>query len=171
MLERDKRVIELINDLGICTRQQIQNVIFTDVHENVCLRRLAMLSKREQIKREYFNLGNNKNVYVYYSNNKPNKDTIQSDLIITDYLIQIIKENTEILEIERNTIKEDSTSNTVIKYKSKDKIKYAFLKLQSEEHDLIKNYNQIKSKEQREIPKLIYIIDKDLNVVKKLKFK
>lgn len=171
MLERDKRVLELIKNLGICTRQQIQNVIFADVHENVCLRRLAMLSKREEIKREYFNLGDNKNAYVYYLDNKPNKNTIQSDLIITNYIIKLISEGYEIVESKRNTIAEDNTSNAIIKFKSKDKSKYIFLKLESEEEDFKSIYYKIKSKSKEEIPNTLYLIDERLNVVKRIKYK
>lgn len=171
MLERDKRVLELINNLGICTRQQIQNIIFADVHENVCLRRLAMLNKREEIKRDYFNLGNNKNAYVYYLGNKPNKDTIRSDLVITDYIIKLMKEGYEIAESKRNTIAEDNTSNAIIKFKSKDKSKYVFLKLESEKGDFKSIYYKFKSESKEDVPNTLYLIDESLNVVKRIKYK
>lgn len=171
MLERDKRVLELIKILGICTRQQIQSVIFADVHENVCLRRLAMLSKREEVNREYFNIGGHKNAYVYYLDSKPNKDTILVDLIITEYIIKLIDKGYEILETKRNVVAEDSSSNTIVKFKSKNKLKYVLLKLESDMGDLKNIYCKPKYKSKCDLPNTIYIIDEKLNTKKVIKYK
>lgn len=170
MLERDKKVLDLISILGICTRQQIQSIIFVNLHENVCLRRLAILSKRNLIKRKYFNLGGNKNAYVYYLQDEPTKDRVQSDLIITEYIIKLMKKS-NILDVKRNIIPKDNTSNAIIKFKSKDKIKYIFLKLENEVNNFKDIYYNFKSQVNYEIPNTLYLIDINLNVIQKIKYK
>ena len=65
--DRDKRTIELIDKIGPLTREQIQRVLFKNVHHNVPNRRLTMLTENKLIKRSYYQIASHKNVYVYYT--------------------------------------------------------------------------------------------------------
>lgn len=44
MQERDLKILSFLTMCRICTRKQVQELLFPDVHENIPLRRLKKLS-------------------------------------------------------------------------------------------------------------------------------
>ena len=50
MQERDLKVLEFLTMCRICTRKQVQELLFSNVHENIPLRRLKKLVDIKYIK-------------------------------------------------------------------------------------------------------------------------
>ena len=44
MQERDLKILEFMTVCRVCTRRQVQELLFPNVHENIPLRRLKKLS-------------------------------------------------------------------------------------------------------------------------------
>lgn len=90
MTDRDRMILEMLKSCKLLTREQIQKVLFKNVHTNICLRRLKTLADNKEIKRSYFNLGGNKNVYVYYLDKKPAKRNLLHDLAVSEFLTDMM---------------------------------------------------------------------------------
>lgn len=90
MTDRDRMIIELLKSCKLLTREQIQKVLFRNVHTNICLRRLKILADNKEIKRSYFNLSENKNVYVYYLDKKPAKRNLIHDLAVSEFITDMM---------------------------------------------------------------------------------
>ena len=71
MQERDLKILSFLTMCRICTRKQVQELLFPDVHENIPLRRLKKLSDEGYINRKMFNVEGTKNMYVYYLDKLP----------------------------------------------------------------------------------------------------
>ena len=65
LVDRDKNIIRLIENVGVITREQVQRVLFKNVHQNIPMRRLSHLTENKLIKRAYYQIEEHKNVYVY----------------------------------------------------------------------------------------------------------
>ena len=48
LVTRDKNIIELIEKVGVITREQVQRVLFKNVHQNIPMRRLSYLSDNKK---------------------------------------------------------------------------------------------------------------------------
>lgn len=159
MEERDMRVLEFLTQVRICTSKQIQQTFFKDLNVNVCYRRLNHLVGCGLIKRSYYNIDRNKNIYIYYLDKKPSAKILKHDLLITEFVVNLIREGYKLLEFEKTPIIAGIKPDAMIKFKSSnDKIKYIFLEIQLSEHDCIKKYYNIKSKTKGEIPDTLYIV-------------
>lgn len=164
MRERDMKILKFISDVRICTNEDIQESFFKGLNKNVCYRRLNYLVECKLIKRSYFNMGKNKNIYIYYLDKKPSVKILKHDLLITKFLVKLISEGYEIIEFEKSPCLGETLTNSIIpdaiiKFKSSnDKIKHIFLEVQLSEHDCIKKYYNIKSKVKAEIPNTLYIV-------------
>ena len=64
LVDRDKKVIDLLENVKVATREQIQRVVYPNVSQNIPIRKLTMLTENKLVKRDYFNLGGH-NVYTY----------------------------------------------------------------------------------------------------------
>ena len=102
MQERDLKVLEFLTMCRICTRKQVQELLFPNVHENIPLRRLKKLNDEGYIKRKMFNVEGTKNMYVYFLDKQPKKKLITHDLYITDFLVKLINNGCEILEFKKS---------------------------------------------------------------------
>ena len=76
MQERDLKILSFLTMCRICTRKQVQELLFPDVHENIPLRRLKKLTDEGYINRKMFNVEGTKNMYVYYLDKQPKKKLI-----------------------------------------------------------------------------------------------
>ena len=52
MQERDLKILSFLTMCRICTRKQVQELLFPDVHENIPLRRLKKLTDEGYINRK-----------------------------------------------------------------------------------------------------------------------
>ena len=159
MQERDMKILKFISDVRICTNEDIQQAFFKGLNRNICYRRLNYLIDCKLIKRSYFNIGKNKNIYIYYLDKKPSVKILNHDLLITKFLVNLIIEGYEILEFEKSPVVGEIIPDAMIKFKSSnDKIKHIFLEVQLSSNDCVKKYYNIRSKVNYDIPAVLYIV-------------
>lgn len=186
MRERDMKILQFLTDIRIATNEDIQQAFFKGLNPTVCYRRLNYLVECKLIKRTYFNVGKNKNIYVYYLDKKPSKKVLTHDLLVTKFVVNLISEGHEILELYKTPSIANIRPDAIIKFKSpSNQVKYIFLEVQLSDHDCVSKYFNIKRKVNCEIPSVLYIVTnheikntklKDLKVVvddltfKKVKF-
>lgn len=158
------KILKFISDVRVCTNEDIQQAFFKGVSVNMCYRRLNYLIDCKLVKRSYFNMGKNKNIYIYYLDKKPSVKILNHDLLITKFLVNLINEGYEILEFEKSphigkTISDCIIPDAMIKFKSSnDKIKHIFLEVQISNHDCVKKYYNIRSKVKDDMPNTLYIV-------------
>lgn len=164
MEARDKKVIDFVNMVGIANREQIREVFFPEVHQNICMRRLKKLADEEYISRFKYD----GNVFVYYSDKKPSKRLIRHDLYITDFVVKMIKEGYEILEFKKSFIIGPIISDAYIKYLTKDgKERHLVLEVQlsNKVEDCVLKYKDFRNiilenkQEWITIPRIVVITD------------
>ena len=169
--DRDKKTIELIEKIGPLTREQIQRVLFKNVHLNVPNRRLTLLTDNKLIKRAYYQLEQHKNVYVYYSNKKPSKRNIKHEIMVSEFITNVMA-ICEVLEVETHYTIGNIISDAYMRYKdSEGKVRSLFLEVQlsNKVNDCISKYKDIKNiilderKDWQTIPRLIVITDLEHN--------
>ena len=83
MTNRDMEILEFLTLSRICTRKQVQELLFENKHQNVPLRRLKRLADDGYVNRKMFKVENTRSVYVYYLDKKPSKKLVEHDLYIT----------------------------------------------------------------------------------------
>lgn len=171
MTDRDKKIVELVSQCGVITREQVQRVLFKDTHINVPLRRLKVLVDNKEIKRDYYNIGGHRNVFVYYLGKKPSKRLITHNLLITDFITKVMS-ITEVVEVETSLKIGNVIADGYIKYKTcEGKTRHLFLEVQlsNKVSYCIEKYKNIKSAILEEkpnwqtIPRLIVITDLEHN--------
>ena len=128
----------------ICTRKQVQKLLFPDVHENIPLRRLKKLSDEGYINRKMFNVEGTKNMYVYYLDKQPKKKLITHDLYITDFLVKIIKNKYEILDFKKSPQIGNIIPDAYLKIRKNKRIKRILLEVQISPNDCLSKYKEIK---------------------------
>ncbi len=144
MQERDLKILEFMTVCRVCTRRQVQELLFPNVHENIPLRRLKKLSDEGYINREMFNIEGTKNMYVYYLDKRPKKRLISHDLYITDFLVKLIKNNYEIVEFKKSQPIGNIIPDAYEKIKKENKVKRILLEVQISPNDCLKKYKEIK---------------------------
>ena len=164
MEARDKKVVDFINTFGLCRREHIKELYFSEVHQNICMRRLKKLSDDEHIKR----IKLEGNIFVYYANKKPSKRLLRHDMHITDLVVKMIKQGYEIIDFKRSLCIGNVISDAYIKYKDTEgKIRHCVIEIQLNNRieDCILKYKRFKdiildSKvDWNSIPRIICITD------------
>lgn len=146
LVTRDKNIIELIEKVGVITREQVQRVLFKNVHQNIPMRRLSYLSENKLIKRAYYQIEEHKNVYVYYLGKKPSKRNIRHEITVTEFITNVMA-ITDVLEVNTHYVLGDIIADGYIKYRdSEGKIRRLLLEVQlsNKVGDCINKYNDIK---------------------------
>ena len=171
MTDRDKKIVELVSQCGVITREQVQRVLFKDTHINVPLRRLKVLVDNKEIKRDYYNIGGHRNVFVYYQGKKTSKRLITHNLLITDFITKVMS-ICEVVEVETSLKIGNVIADGYIKYKTcEGKTRHLFLEVQlsNKVSYCIEKYKNIKSAILEEkpnwqtIPRLVVITDLEHN--------
>ena len=157
MQERDMKILEFMTQVRYCTNENIQDVFFQGLNHNVCYRRLNYLIDCKLIKRKYYHV-DNKNIYVYYLDKKPSKRLLQHELLVTQFLVSLIKQGYELLSFEKTPRVSDIIPDGVISFKSGNKVRQLFLEVQLSSGDCILKYSNIKNKVSYDIPSTLYII-------------
>lgn len=145
MQERDLKILSFLTMCRICTRKQVQELLFPDVHENIPLRRLKKLTDEGYINRKMFNVEGTKNMYVYYLDKQPKKKLITHDLYITDFLVKLIKNNYKIVEFKKSQPIGNIIPDAYVKIKKENKVKRILLEVQISPNDCLKKYKDIKN--------------------------
>ena len=167
LVERDKKIIELIEILGVVTREQVQKVLFQNTHKNVPMRRLSHLAENKLIKRDYYQVATHTNSYVYYLGKKPSKRNIQHELLVSEFLTSVMA-MCEVIEVKTHYVIGPIIADAYIKYRdSENRVRRAFLEVQrsGKTSDCVDKYKNIKNIILEEkpswsvIPRLIVITD------------
>ena len=175
MTDRDKAIVQFINEYELCTKEHIKELFFPECHANVCMRRLKKLAEDELINRFKYN----GNVFVYYASKKPSKRLINHDMYITDFIVKMIKQGYEIIEFKKSFTIGNIISDAYIRYKDQEgTTRHLVLEIQlhNKVEDCILKYTDFKNiildnrKEWNSIPRIICITDmKDRIQLKGLK--
>lgn len=146
MEDRDMKVLEFVSLVRVCTREQVQEMFFKDVHQNVAMRRLKYLADADYIRRDTYNLDKNKrrNAYVYYMDRKPGKKIVKHDLIVTDVIVKFIQEGYEIIEFERSCKIGNIIPDALIKVKKNGRVKRIILEVQISPNDCLSKYHNFR---------------------------
>ena len=144
MQERDLKILEFMTVCRVCTRRQVQELLFPNVHENIPLRRLKKLSDEGYINRKMFNIEGTKNMYVYYLDKQPKKKLITHDLYITDFLVKLIKNKYEILDFKKSPQIGNIIPDAYLKIRKNKRIKRILLEVQISPNDCLSKYKEIK---------------------------
>ena len=144
MQERDLKVLEFLTMCRICTRKQVQELLFQNIHENIPLRRLKKLVDEGYIKRKMFNVEGTKNMYVYFLDKQPKKKLITHDLYVTDFLVKLIKNGYEILEFKKSPKIGNIIPDAYLKIRKNKRIKRILLEVQISPNDCLSKYKEIK---------------------------
>lgn len=164
MQERDRNVLNFINLVGVVNRDQIKKLFFQEVNQNVCMRRLKYLAENEFVQRFKYE----GNTFIYYVDKKPSKRLINHDLHITDFVINMIENGFEIIELKKPFIIGDIMSDAYIKYSDTEgRIKHLVLEVQlsNKVEDCVLKYKEFKNyilenkKGWKTIPRIIVITD------------
>lgn len=171
LVERDKNIIRLIENVGVITREQVQRVLFKNVHQNIPMRRLSHLTENKLIKRAYYQIEEHKNVYVYYLGKKPSKRNIRHEVTVTEFITNVMA-ITEVLEVNTHYVLGDIIADSYIKYRdSEGKIRRLLLEVQlsNKVGDCVNKYTDIRRTildnrpEWQTVPRLIVITDLEHN--------
>lgn len=157
--ERDMMILELLTKLRFMTVKQIKDIIFPKVSPSVCYRRLEYLTTNKMINRKYYNLDKKTNAYVYYLDKPPKKKSLKHELLVSQFVTELIKQGHEIIEIEKGPIYRGIIPDAIIKFKKVDgSIKHLFLEIQLSKHDCISKYYNINPNKDPNIPEILYVI-------------
>lgn len=163
MTNRDMEILEFLTLSRICTRKQVQELLFENKHQNVPLRRLKRLADDGYVNRKMFKVENTRSVYVYYLDKKPSKKLVEHDLYITDFLVKLIKNNYEIIEFKKNFFLGNIISDGYINVKKNNRTKKILLEVQLSPHDCISKYYNFKeviiNNTNWEVMPLLYVIN------------
>lgn len=175
MTDRDKAIVQFINEYELCTKEHIKELFFPECHANVCMRRLKKLAEDELINRFKYN----GNVFIYYASKKPSKRLINHDMCITDFVVKMIKQGYEIIEFKKSFMIGNIISDAYIRYKDQEgTTRHLVLEIQlhNKVEDCILKYTDFKNiildnrKDWNSIPRIICITDmKDRIQLKGLK--
>lgn len=167
MTDRDNKIIDLVGQCGVITREQVQRVLFKNTHINVPIRRLKILFENNAFKRAYYNLGGHRNVFVYYQGKKPSKRLISHNLLITEFITKVMT-ICEVVEVETSYKIGNIIADGYIRYMTYNgKTRHLFLEVQlsNKVSDCVEKYKGIKQVILDEkpswetIPRLIVITD------------
>ncbi len=156
MTDRDFRILEFLTTVRYATTKQIQEMIFPNLNPSVCYRRLNYLTDNKLIYRKYYNLAKNTNSYIYYLDKAPKKSIIKHELLVTEFIVQLVKLGHELLEVEKTPIYRGIKPDLVVKMRTKNsKERIIFLEVQLSRHNCIEKYYNLYD---GEIPAILYIV-------------
>lgn len=172
MTSRELLILDYLSKVRIATTGQIQEIFFKGLHHSVSYRVLNGLIDSHLIKRKYYRT-NNKNTHVYFLDKPPSKRTLDHDLLITGFYVELIRNGYEIISYEKNPMIAGIIADAEIWFKKNNKTYSLFLEVQlSTGHDCIKKYYNLSNKVKRELPGTLYIIsDKKIDMHKLRDFK
>ena len=169
MQERDMKILQFISDTRVCTTKQIQDILFPNVVPRVCYKRLQALVDSKLVKRKYYRV-DEKNIYVYFLDKAINKRILKHELMITEFVVQLIKEGYEIITFEKSPNIADIIPDAEIHFKKDNRTYSLFLEVQLSNNPFIEKYYNLKDKVKREIPNTLYIVTDQFTKVEKLRY-
>ena len=157
--QRDIQLLELLTSVRYMTVKQIQDTIFSKKSPSISYKRLDHLIKCKLIKRKYYNLGEKSNAYVYYLDKPPKKKNLKHELLVSQFVTELIKQGHEILEMEKTPIYKGIIPDAIVKFKKTDgSIKHLFLEVQLSKHSIYEKYYNINPNKDPDIPNILYVV-------------
>ena len=166
--DRDLQILNFLDKVRLATKEQIHELFFSDVSDKVTYRRLNKLANEDFIKRSYYNLGKNKNIYVYYLDKKPSKKLIKHDLYITDLIVYLEKLQYKIVKFEKSPVIGRVIPDAYMKIRKDGKTKNLLLEVQLSKNDCLSKYYNFKdvvleNTNWNIMPKLLVLSDLNIN--------
>ena len=156
MTNRDMMVLQFLTTIRYATTKQIQEMIFPNLNPSVCYRRLNYLIDNKLLLRRYYNLGGNSNSHVYYLDKAPKKSIIKHELLVTEFIVQLVQQGHELLEVEKTPIYRGIKPDLVVKMRTKmGNERIIFVEVQLSRHNCIEKYYNLYD---GEIPAILYIV-------------
>ena len=156
MTNRDLEILELLTTVRYATTRQLREIIFPNLNPSVCYKRLNCLIDNKLLLRKYYNLAKNTNSYVYYLDKAPAKKSVKHELLVTEFVVQLVQQGHELLEVEKTPIYRGIKPDLVVKMRTRDgRERVVFLEVQLSKHDTITKYFNLYS---GEIPAILYIV-------------
>lgn len=156
MTNRDLEILELLTTVRYATTRQLREIIFPNLNPSVCYKRLNCLIDNKLLLRKYYNLAKNTNSYVYYLDKAPAKKSVKHELLVTEFVVQLVQQGHELLEVEKAPIYRGIKPDLVVKMRTKaGKERIIFLEVQLSRHNCIEKYYNLYS---GEIPAILYIV-------------
>ena len=156
MTNRDLEILELLTTVRYATTRQLREIIFPNLNPSVCYKRLNCLIDNKLLLRKYYNLAKNTNSYVYYLDKAPAKKSVKHELLVTEFVVKLVKLGHELLEVEKTPIYRGIKPDLVVKMRTRDgRERVVFLEVQLSKHDTITKYFNLYS---GEIPAILYIV-------------
>ena len=159
MTDRDFRILKLLTELRYMTTKQIREVVFPNLNPSVCYRRLNYLTDNKLIFRRYYNLGGNSNSYIYYLDKAPAKKSVKHELLVTEFVVKLVKLGHELLEVDKTPIYKGFIPDAIIKFKKADgSIRHLFLEVQLSRYSIYEKYYNINPTGRADIPNILYVV-------------
>ena len=159
MTDRDFKILQLLTSIRYATTRQIRDTIFPNLNPSVCYKRLNYLTSNKLILRRYYNLGGNTNSYVYYLDKAPKKSIIKHELLVTEFIVKLVKLGHELLEVDKTPIYKGFIPDAIIKFKKADgSIRHLFLEIQLSRYSIYEKYYNINPTGRADIPNILYVV-------------
>lgn len=159
MTPRDMQVLTFLTATRLASTKQIQDAFFYQLNPSVSYSRLKYLTDNKFLKRDYYRIGHNSNTHIYYLDKKPSKRTLEHDLLITQFYVELKKLNFEIISFEKTPIYKGFKPDAIIEFKKQNgETRKLFLEVQLSDHDCISKYYNINPNNSPDIPNQLWII-------------
>ena len=156
---RDLLVLEFLTNVRVASTTQIREAFFPGLNPGVAYSRLRYLASNKFVKRKYYHLGEGSNMYVYYLDKCPPKKTIEHELLITQFYVELKKLNFEILSFEKTPIYKGFIPDAIVEFKTdKNQVKKVFLEVQLSKHSVYEKYYNINPTNDPSIPRYLWVV-------------
>lgn len=145
MNDKTIKIINFINTVQFCTREQVQQVYFKNTSIRYCNKYLSNLVDNKMLKRKYYNLGFNSNPYVYYTDKRPNKRILTHDLLVTDAIIGFMS-SFSIKEITKSPVISDVVPDAILVVRTGYSLQPILIEVQLSKHDCFSKYYDFSQK-------------------------
>ncbi|WP_231293878.1 MULTISPECIES: replication-relaxation family protein [Thermoanaerobacterium] len=163
LTERDQKIIQFIETVGVASIKQIQKVFFKSKQgAEISRRRMNEIIKYSKVKRSRNSFANE---YVYYINSYK---YLNHALAVTDFYIKLLEYGGEIKIFNREFKINNSRSDAFIRYHLKDKAYLFFLEVHFSNAFNMQKYIDIYNSREWVIlgtfPRLVIYTDKDIKI-------
>lgn len=170
MNEKSIKIIEFIDTVQFCTREQIQKLYFKNSSVRYCNRYMSDLVDNKMLNRKYYNLDVKVNPYIYYKDKRPNKKILRHDLLLTDTIIKFMNVFS-IKEIVKSPVIDDVIPDAMLVIRTGYSLQPVLIEVQLSKHDCFTKYynfaRKFKEYSQLDEKPILYVVtDLELNMIK-----
>lgn len=167
MNKKSIKILNFIDIVQFCTREQVQKLYFKNSSIRYCNRYMSDLVDNKMLKRKYYNLDVKVNPYIYYKDKKPNKKILKHDLLITDTIVEFMN-SFSIKEIIKSPVIDDVKPDAMLVIRTGYSLQPVLVEVQLSKHDCFTKYYNFARKFKKysqldEKPILYVVTDLELN--------